>query len=81
MAVMGHPVGASRPPSKPMNDEETAELREIVGGFGWQALFFGGAVSGFIWAAAGLLLLGLTSNTFSKMRQQRAARPRYRNSI
>lgn len=35
MAVMGHPVGASRPPSKPMNDDETAELREIVSGFGW----------------------------------------------
>ena len=53
----------------------------VLGGFGWQALFFGGAVSGFIWAAAGLLLLGLTVNTLSKMRQQRTARPRYRNSI
>lgn len=53
----------------------------VLGGFGWQALFFGGAVSGFIWAAAGLLLLGLTSNTLSKMRQQRSGRPRYRNSI
>lgn len=53
----------------------------VLGGFGWQALFFGGSVSGFIWAAAGLLLLGLTVNTLSKMRQQRTARPRYRNSI
>ena len=53
----------------------------VLGGFGWQALFFGGAVSGFIWAAAGLLLLGLAVNTLSKMRQQRLARPRYRNSI
>lgn len=53
----------------------------VLGGFGWQALFFGGEVSGYIWAAAGLLLLGLAVNTLSKMRQQRAARPRYRNSI
>ncbi len=53
----------------------------VLGGFGWQALFFGGEVSGYIWAAAGLLLLGLAINTLSKMRQQRAARPRYRNSI
>ena len=53
----------------------------VLGGFGWQALFFGGEVSGYIWAAAGLLLLGLAVNTLSKMRQQRLARPRYRNSI
>jgi len=53
----------------------------VLGGFGWQALFFGGAVSGYIWAAAGLLLLGLAVNTLSKMHQQRAAQPRYRNSI
>lgn len=45
----------------------------VLAGFGWQALFFGGSVSGYIWAAAALLLLGLTANTFSKMRQQRAA--------
>ncbi|MBT3629555.1 MAG: DMT family transporter [Rhodospirillaceae bacterium] len=53
----------------------------VLGGFGWQALFFGGSVSGYIWAAAALLLLGLATNTLSKMRLQRAARPRYRNSI
>jgi len=53
----------------------------VLGGFGWQALFFGGAVSDYIWAAAGLLLLGLAINTLSKMHQQRAAQPRYRNSI
>jgi drug/metabolite transporter (DMT)-like permease len=46
----------------------------VLGGFGWQALFFGGAVSGYIWAAAALLLLGLAANTVSKMRQQRGAR-------
>ncbi|MDP7641662.1 MAG: hypothetical protein QGI52_04350 [Alphaproteobacteria bacterium] len=53
----------------------------VLGGFGWQALFFGGAVSDYIWAAATLLLLGLAVNTLSKMRQQRALLPRYRNSI
>ena len=53
----------------------------VLGGFGWQALFFGGTVSGYIWAAAGLLLIGLATNTLSKMHLQRAARPRYRNSI
>ncbi len=53
----------------------------VLGGFGWQALFFGGSVSGYIWAAAALLLLGLATNTLSKMRLQRAQRPRYRNSI
>lgn len=53
----------------------------VLGGFGWQALFFGGSVSGYIWAAAALLLLGLATNTLSKIRLQRAARPRYRNSI
>ena len=35
LAVMGYPVGASRPPSKPLNDEELAELREMVVGWGW----------------------------------------------
>ena len=35
MAIMGRPIGASRPPSKPLNDEEMAELRQIVDGFGW----------------------------------------------
>ena len=35
MAIMGRPVGASRPPSKPLNAEEMGELRQIVEGFGW----------------------------------------------
>ncbi len=53
----------------------------VLGGFGWQALLFSSTVSAYIWAAAALLLLGLAVNTMSKMHQQRAARPRYRNSI
>ena len=35
MAVMGHAVGAPRPPSEPLNEEELAELRELVTGWGW----------------------------------------------
>ncbi len=35
MHVLGDPVGWSRPPSQPLNDEELAELRQIVEGFGW----------------------------------------------
>lgn len=35
MALMGHPVGASRPPSKPLNETELEELRQILLGFGW----------------------------------------------
>ena len=35
MALMGMPVGSSRPPSKPLDDSEMAELREILVGFGW----------------------------------------------
>ena len=35
MAVMGFPVGASRPPSEPMTEKEMDGLREIVRGFGW----------------------------------------------
>ncbi len=35
MAVMGQPVGAMRPPSLPLNDEEMAELRELLVGLGW----------------------------------------------
>ena len=35
MALMGQPVGSSRPPSKPLNDAEMDELREILVGFGW----------------------------------------------
>ena len=33
--LMGHPMGDSRPPSEPLNDEEMAELRQILRGFGW----------------------------------------------
>ena len=32
---MGKPAGASRPPSKPLNEEELDELREILAGLGW----------------------------------------------
>ena len=35
MAAMGRPVGASRPPSKAMNQEEMTELREVLIGVGW----------------------------------------------
>jgi dihydrodipicolinate synthase/N-acetylneuraminate lyase len=35
MAVMGQPVGASRPPSLPLTDEEMDELRKVVEGWGW----------------------------------------------
>ena len=35
MALMGHPMGASRPPSAPLTAEDMAELREILIGFGW----------------------------------------------
>ena len=35
MALMGHPVGPMRPPSEPLNDEEEAELRGLLVGFGW----------------------------------------------
>ena len=35
MEIVGRPVGASRPPSKPLNAEEMKELRGIVEGFGW----------------------------------------------
>lgn len=35
MAMMGRPVGSSRPPSKPLNGEETSELRRLVESFGW----------------------------------------------
>lgn len=33
--LMGKPAGSSRPPSKPLNQEEIDELREILVGFGW----------------------------------------------
>lgn len=35
MEVMGRPVGPPRPPTLPLDDEELAELREIVAGLGW----------------------------------------------
>ena len=35
MALMGQPVGSSRPPSKPLSEEELEELRQILVGFGW----------------------------------------------
>ena len=33
--LMGKPAGASRPPSKPLNEKELDELRDILVGFGW----------------------------------------------
>ncbi|MBM3935082.1 MAG: dihydrodipicolinate synthase family protein [SAR202 cluster bacterium] len=35
LAILGNPIGSSRPPSKPLNKAEMDELREIVRGFGW----------------------------------------------
>ena len=35
MSVMGHHTSAPRPPSKALNDEEMAELREMVASWGW----------------------------------------------
>lgn len=35
MKIMGHDVGDSRPPSKPLDDGEMQELRAIVNEFGW----------------------------------------------
>ncbi len=35
MALMGMPMGASRPPSMPLNDQEMAELRQLLLSFGW----------------------------------------------
>ncbi len=37
MSVMGHHTSAPRPPSKALNDEEMAELREKVASWGWTA--------------------------------------------
>ena len=37
MHVMGNSVGASRPPSKPLSEEELNELKDIVLSFGWPA--------------------------------------------
>jgi len=35
MALMGMPVGASRPPSLPLSNDEMAELRQVLLSFGW----------------------------------------------
>ena len=35
MSIMGHHTGSPRPPSKALNDEEMAELREKVVSWGW----------------------------------------------
>ena len=44
----------------------------VLAGFGWEALFFNGVLSSFIWGAAALLLIGLAANTYSKTREQRS---------
>ena len=35
MAIMGRPIGLPRPPAEPLDERETAELRDLVIGFGW----------------------------------------------
>ena len=35
MAIMGRPIGESRPPSQPLNNQEMTELRELMIGWGW----------------------------------------------
>ena len=35
MALMGMPMGASRPPSLPLSEDEMAELRQVLLSFGW----------------------------------------------
>jgi len=35
MFLMGMPMGASRPPSLPLNDEELGELRQLLLSYGW----------------------------------------------
>lgn len=35
MGLLGRPVGAPRPPTLPLDDQELAELRDLVAGFGW----------------------------------------------
>lgn len=35
MALMGQPVGASRPPSKPLSENDLVELKDMLLGFGW----------------------------------------------
>jgi 4-hydroxy-tetrahydrodipicolinate synthase len=43
MALIGRPMGASRPPSQPLDDVEMSELREIMRGFGWPIVIGGSA--------------------------------------
>ncbi len=38
MKLVGHPAGDSRPPSKPLNESEMAELRETMQSFGWSVV-------------------------------------------
>jgi 4-hydroxy-tetrahydrodipicolinate synthase len=35
MALMGYPMGSSRPPSLPLSQDEMAELRDLLIGVGW----------------------------------------------
>ena len=35
LQLRGYPVGASRPPSLPVNEKELAELRVLMAGWGW----------------------------------------------
>jgi dihydrodipicolinate synthase/N-acetylneuraminate lyase len=35
MALMGRPIGSSRPPSQALSEAENAELRELLISFGW----------------------------------------------
>ena len=35
MRLMGRPVGQQRPPAEPLDEQEMAELRDLVVGFGW----------------------------------------------
>ena len=35
MALVGRPMGDSRPPSLPLSEDEMAELRQLLLGFGW----------------------------------------------
>jgi dihydrodipicolinate synthase/N-acetylneuraminate lyase len=35
MAVMGNPVGVSRPPSLPLTDGDMESLKELMVSFGW----------------------------------------------
>ena len=35
MAAAGQPMGASRPPSEPVSDDDINSLKELFKGFGW----------------------------------------------